>query len=307
MPNVQEKVLGLGRSLTTLLDNHATSEAREDIRRQLRRSLECLVGVHFTEGNAITVLRNGDEIFPAMLEAISKAQHTVDLMTFVYWKGRRARQFADALCERAKAGLRVRVLIDALGGIQIEDGIVEAMEDSGVDVHWYRKLWLNSPLKQNHRGHRKVCIIDETIGFTGGVGIAEAWDGEARNEKEWRGTHFRADGPAVDGLARAFIQDWARTGSPLYDERDRAPGRSPGGWRRRRGGSTWTSCCPARTRTSASRSWRARRPTRIWTARGYAYGPCSPRCCTHRAGWWTALPPSLAQARSTGVRATLMK
>src|SRR5580704_11504560 len=163
MPNVQGKVLGPGRSLTTLLDNRATGEAREDIRRQLRRSLECLVGVHFTEGNAITVLRNGDEIFPAMLEAIGKAQYTVDLMTFVYWKGRPAQQFADALCDRARAGLRVRVLIDALGGIQIEDGIVEAMEDSGVDVHRYRKLWLNSPFKQNHRGHRKVCIIDETI------------------------------------------------------------------------------------------------------------------------------------------------
>ena len=164
--------MGRGRSLTTLLDKHATSETSKDTRRQLRRSLECLVGVHFTEGNSITVLRNGDEIFPAMLETIRKAQHTVDLMTFVYWKGWPAQQFADALCDRAKAGLRVRVLIDALGGIQIEDGIVEAMEDSGVDVHWYRKLWLNSPFKQNHRGHRKVCIIDETIGFTGGVGIA---------------------------------------------------------------------------------------------------------------------------------------
>jgi len=115
-----------------------------------------------------------------MLEAIRKAQRTVDLMTFVYWKGRPAQQFAEALCDRAKAGLRVRVLIDALGGIQIEDGIVEAMEDSGVDVHWYRKLWLNSPFKQNHRGHRKVCIVDETIGFTGGMGIAEEWEAASR-------------------------------------------------------------------------------------------------------------------------------
>lgn len=117
----------------------------------------------------------------------------------------------------------MRVLIDALGGIQIEDGIVEAMQDSGVDVHWYRKLWLNSPFKQNHRGHRQVCVIDETIGFTGGVGIAEEWDGDARNNKEWRDTHFRVEGPAVDGLAAAFIQDWAETGRPLYDERDRFP------------------------------------------------------------------------------------
>lgn len=201
----------------------ATSGASEDIRQELRRCLECLVGVHFTEGNEITVLRNGDEIFPAMLDAIRNARYSVDLMTFVYWKGLPAQEFADALCDRAKAGLRVRVLIDALGGLQIEDGVVEAMERSGVDVHWYRKPWLNSPFKQNHRGHRKVCIVDETIGFTGGVGIAEEWSGDARNEEQWRDTHFRVVGPAVDALAAAFIQDWAETGRPLYDERDRFP------------------------------------------------------------------------------------
>jgi cardiolipin synthase len=201
----------------------AISETSDRARRQLRRSLECLVGVHFTEGNAITVLRNGDEIFPAMLDAIRGAQHSVDLMTFVYWKGWPAREFADALCDRAKAGLRVRVLIDALGGLRIEQGIVESMESSGVDVHWFRKPWVKSPFKQNHRGHRKVCIVDESIGFTGGVGIAEEWGGDAGDESEWRDTHFRVEGPAVDGLAAAFVQDWAETGRPLYDERDRFP------------------------------------------------------------------------------------
>jgi cardiolipin synthase len=119
--------------------------------------------------------------------------------------------------------LRVRVLIDALGGLRIERGIIKSMEDSGVDVHWFRKPWLKSPFKQNHRGHRKVCIVDETIGFTGGVGIAEEWLGDARDETEWRDTHFRIEGPAVDGLAAAFIQDWAETGRPLYDDRDGFP------------------------------------------------------------------------------------
>lgn len=199
------------------------SEGRERSRQRLRRSLECLVGVHFTEGNEITVLRNGREIFPAMLDAIRGAEHSVDFMTFVYWKGRPAREFADAMCDRAQAGRRVRVLIDALGGFHIEKGIVESMAESGVDVHWFRKPWVKSPFKQNHRGHRKVCIVDETIGFTGGVGIAEEWEGDARDHTEWRDTHFRVVGPAVDGLAAAFIQDWAETGRPLYDERDRFP------------------------------------------------------------------------------------
>ena len=200
-----------------------TPQGADDARHDLRRTLECLVGAAFTEGNAITVLRNGDEIFPAMLEAIRGAGHSVDLMTFVYWKGWPAQEFADALCERAKAGLRVRVLIDALGGRFIEDGLVDAMKDSGVDVHWFRKPLRKSPFKQNHRGHRKLLVVDETIGFTGGVGIAEEWGGDARDEREWRDTHFRVEGPAVDGLAAAFVQDWAETGRPLYDERSRFP------------------------------------------------------------------------------------
>ncbi len=195
----------------------------DEARRQVRRTLECLIGIHFTEGNRTVVLRNGDEIFPAMLEAIRGAERTVDLMTYVYWKGKPARDFAEALSDRARAGVRVRVLIDAVGGFLIEDGLVDAMEAAGVDVQWFRKPWIKSPFKQNHRCHRKVCIVDESIGFTGGVGIAEEWCGDARDETEWRDTHIRVEGPAVDGLAAAFAQDWAETGRTLYDERDRFP------------------------------------------------------------------------------------
>ncbi|MGM0386054.1 MAG: phospholipase D-like domain-containing protein [Actinomycetota bacterium] len=201
------------------------AEARDntDDRTRLRRTLECLVGIHFTEGNAIGVLHNGDEIFPAMLEAIRGAQRSVDLMTFVYWKGEPARQFADALAERARAGIRVRVLIDAVSGLQIEQGLVDAMEADGVAVQFFRKPWVKSPFKQNHRCHRKVCVVDETIGFTGGVGIAEEWAGDARDSSEWRDTHFRVEGPAVDGLVAAFVSNWAEDGRALYDERDRFP------------------------------------------------------------------------------------
>lgn len=177
----------------------------------------------FTEGNSIDVLRNGDEIFPAMLDAIRAATRTVDFLTFVYWKGRPAREFAEALAGRARDGVRVRVLIDAFGGWQIEEGCVEVMEAAGVHVEWFRKPWLKSPFKQNHRCHRKVLVVDEDVAFTGGVGIAEEWCGDARTPDEWRDTHFRLRGPAVDGLAAAFAQDWAETGAPLYDERDRFP------------------------------------------------------------------------------------
>ena len=189
----------------------------------LRRRLECLVGVHFTEGNVVEVLRNGGEIFPAMLEAIDGAQNTVDFMTFVYWKGQPARDFARALSDRARAGLRVRVLIDAFGGWHIEEGCVDEMQSAGVQIEWFRRPWVKSPFKQNHRCHRKVLVVDESIGFTGGVGIAQEWCGNARNENEWRDTHFKLNGPVVDGLAAAFAQDWAETGAPLYDDRDQFP------------------------------------------------------------------------------------
>ncbi|MGZ4592365.1 MAG: phospholipase D-like domain-containing protein [Actinomycetes bacterium] len=189
----------------------------------LRRRLEVIIGTPFTEGNALTVLRNGDQIFPAMLDAIRGAQSTVDLMTFVYWRGDIAVEFAAAMSERARAAVRVRLLVDALGGRLIEQSLVDDMDSAGVQVEWFRKPLVKSPFKSNHRLHRKVCVVDGRVGFTGGVGIAEEWCGDARNEGEWRDTHLRVEGPAVDGLQSAFIQDWAETGRPLYDERDEFP------------------------------------------------------------------------------------
>ena len=144
---------------------------------RLRRRLEALLGIPATEGNELTLLRNGDRIFPAMLTAIREARETIDFLTFVYWKGDIAQEFAHALAERAEAGVRVRVLIDAIGGRLIDRELIDRMTVSGVHVQWFRRPFsvaqLTSPLKQNHRTHRKVLICDERIGFTGGVGIAE--------------------------------------------------------------------------------------------------------------------------------------
>jgi cardiolipin synthase A/B len=195
----------------------------ESQQQPLRRRLETIIGTPFSEGNALTVLRNGDEIFPAMLEAIRGATSTVDLMTFVYWRGEIAVEFARAMSDRARAGVRVRLLIDALGGRLIDKGLVDDMSDAGVQVEWFRKPLVKSPFKSNHRCHRKVCVVDGRVGFTGGVGIAQEWCGDARDSSEWRDTHVRVEGPAVDGLQSAFIQDWAESGRPLYDERDQFP------------------------------------------------------------------------------------
>ena len=190
---------------------------------ELRRRLEALLGIPATEGNALTVLRNGDRIFPAMLQAVREATETIDFLTFVYWKGDIARDFALALAERATAGVRVRVLIDAVGGRLIDRSLIGHMADCGVQVEWFRAVHRTNPLKQNHRTHRKVLICDERVGFTGGVGIAQEWCGDARDEREWRDTHVRVEGPAVDGLSASFAQNWAETGHALIEERRRFP------------------------------------------------------------------------------------
>ncbi|MFD7389009.1 phosphatidylserine/phosphatidylglycerophosphate/cardiolipin synthase family protein [Streptomyces sp. NPDC059852] len=195
--------------------------AAQDRKQRLRRRLERLIGVAATEGNTLVPLRNGDEIFPAMLGAIRRAEHTIDMMTFVYWKGQIARDFAVALAGRAHAGVRVRLLLDGFGAKEIEGRLLELMSSAGVEIAWFRKpVWL-SPFKQNHRCHRKALIVDEHTAFTGGVGIAEEWCGDARNPSEWRDTHVQVRGPAVDGIAAAFAQNWAECHEELFDERDR--------------------------------------------------------------------------------------
>lgn len=191
--------------------------------RPCRRALEGLLGVPATEGNAVDVLRNGLRIYPAMLEAIRSAQSTIDMLTFVYWTGDIAVEIAEALAERAAAGVRVRLLLDAFGARYMDRGLVDMLEDRGVTVRFFRPPdGVDGVHHLPHRTHRKVLICDEEVAFTGGVGIAEEWEGDARGPSEWRDTHFRFRGPVVDGLRAAFVENWAETG-PFFDDRDRFP------------------------------------------------------------------------------------
>jgi cardiolipin synthase len=184
---------------------------------RLRRTLEGVLGVPATEGNRIDVLRNGDTIFPAMLDAIDQAQHTIDFLTFVYWRGEIGTEFAQKLAGRARDGVRVRVLLDAWGARPMEHALLDLMARSGVQVRWFRPLRFLRLGRVNHRTHRKVMIVDESVAFTGGVGIADEWRGDARDEREWRDTHFRIAGPCVDGLRAAFLDNWAETDPDLFE------------------------------------------------------------------------------------------
>jgi cardiolipin synthase len=185
---------------------------------RIRRTLEGVLGVPATEGNRIEVLRNGDQIFPAMFDAIDAAQHTIDFLTFVYWSGEIGEELGRRLAARAADGVRVRVLLDAWGAHTMDKEVLGRIDDAGAHVHWFRPLHRFRLGQFNHRTHRKVLITDEAVGFTGGVGIADCWRGDARDENEWRDTHFRIEGPAVDGLRAAFLDNWAETDRSLFDE-----------------------------------------------------------------------------------------
>ncbi len=176
-----------------------------------QRLLETTLGVPFTEHNTVEPLRNGTEIFPAMLDAIERAESSVDFLTFVYWTGDVANRFADTLAAAARRGVATRVLLDAFGAKRMDSSLVERMRSAGVRVGWFRPLQWWRPVWSTHRTHRKVLIVDGRVGFTGGVGIAEEWEGDGDEPGSWRETHFRLRGPVVDGLAAAFLGNWLET------------------------------------------------------------------------------------------------
>lgn len=211
-----------------MTDQPAGSAEAVDETPRYRYWLEALIGVPATEGNRIEVLRNGDQILPTMLEAISRAQASVDLATFVF-KGPIAEEFCAVLAERARAGVRVRVMADAFGSLGMDKQAVGRLRSAGGLVEFFRPIDNLRVWETFHRGHRKVLVCDGEVGFTGGVGIGDLWRGDARDPGEWRDTHFRVEGPAVDGLMGAFVHNWAETGHPLFDDRDRFPERGAPG------------------------------------------------------------------------------
>ncbi|MEX0619214.1 MAG: phospholipase D-like domain-containing protein [Pseudohongiellaceae bacterium] len=172
------------------------------------RTLESLLGPGFTEGNSVTPLRNGDEIFPAMLSAIRQAEYTINFETFVYWTGSIADIFAEALAERARNGVQVRILLDAVGSSRMDEALIDLMVDAGAVVERFRTVrWYNMD-RLNHRTHRKLLIADGKVGFTGGVGIGDEWLGDAQDENHWRETHFEFRGPVVAQLQAGFADHW---------------------------------------------------------------------------------------------------
>ncbi|MDP9005088.1 MAG: phospholipase D-like domain-containing protein [Verrucomicrobiota bacterium] len=163
-------------------------------------------------GNKIELLENGDRFFPAMLDAIKSAQKTVNFAAYIMKSDGMGHQFRDALCERARAGVEVRVLLDGLGsGWGLDNSDVRMMTDAGCKFSYYHPVQSWRLDRTNRRSHRRVLVVDGRIGFTGGAAFTDKWTGHAQDENHWRDTHARLEGPIVAQLQSAFLGHWVKT------------------------------------------------------------------------------------------------
>ncbi|WP_292038683.1 cardiolipin synthase [Massilia sp. UBA6681] len=190
---------------------------------QFRRSLGVLLGPPILEGNKVEVLLNGDQIFPAMLDAIRSAEKSITFETYIYWSGTIGQEFTEALIERARAGVKVHVLLDFMGSLKLDLAQIDAMKQAGVQVQRYHKPVWWKLARLNNRTHRKLLVIDGEVGFTGGVGIADQWRGNAQDKDHWRDTHFRIEGPVVGQVQAVFNDNWTKATGTVLDGADYFP------------------------------------------------------------------------------------
>jgi cardiolipin synthase len=182
-----------------------------------RRAMGVLLGPSILPGNSVTTLSNGDAIFAAMLAAIDKAAKSICFETYIYWSGEIGEAFALALKRATARGVAVHVVIDWLGSRQLDPSMQQQLLAAGIQLHRYHRLSWYHLGRLNHRTHRKLLVVDGCIGFTGGVGIAPQWTGNAQDFDHWRDLHYEVRGPVVAQMQAVFLDNWIRsTGRVLH-------------------------------------------------------------------------------------------
>ena len=186
---------------------------------QFARTMSSFSQGQMFKANAVQTLVNGDRIFPSMLQAVRAAHSTIDMETYICWSGTVGYEFTTSLAAKAREGVEVRVLVDWVGSLPFDEDLIHIMTSAGVRFEWYRPIHWYTIDRLNNRTHRKLLIVDGRVAFTGGVGIADNWRGQARNPDEWRDTHYRIEGSAVPAFQAAFAQNWLETtGETLQGE-----------------------------------------------------------------------------------------
>jgi cardiolipin synthase len=190
---------------------------------QFRYEMGTLLGPPIVGGNKHQTLVNGDQIFPSMLQAIASATKSISFETYIYWSGDIGEKFATALSERARAGVKVHVLLDWAGSAKMESRLLDQLKEAGVVVERFHEPTWYQLGKLNNRTHRKLLVVDGHVGFTGGVGIAPLWEGNAQDPDHWRDTHFRVEGPVVAQMQSVFLDNWAKASGEVLHGPDYFP------------------------------------------------------------------------------------
>lgn len=186
---------------------------------QFRRVVSAMLGPSLLPGNRSEALVNGERIFPAMLKAIREARRTITFEMYIFAGGEVGEAFTAAFEERARAGVKIHFLYDALGSSKIDKKYLERLEKAGVEIAKYNPLRIYTLAQMNNRTHRKLMVVDGRVGFTGGAGVQDEWAGDAQDPRHWRDTHFRTEGPAVAQMQAAFMENWVETtGRVLHGE-----------------------------------------------------------------------------------------
>ena len=190
---------------------------------EFRSSAGALLGPDFVAGNTITTLVNGAQIFPSMLSAVRTAKHSINFEAYWFVDGQIGREFTEALAERARAGVKVNAILDALGTIDMGLDNLARLREAGVDVVKYHSIFWLDPRRYNHRTHRKLLIIDGRLAFIGGVDIADNWAGNADSSQHWRDNHYEITGPVVAQLQAVFMANWLKSRGALLHGADYFP------------------------------------------------------------------------------------
>jgi cardiolipin synthase A/B len=188
-----------------------------------------MTGMPLVPGNQVALFNDGDEFFPAMLDAVESAEHSITMEQYIFWDGRIGRRFAEAFAEKARAGITVKLLLDAVGSSTLGEPVLQILEAGGCQLAWFSPIHWYTLGRANHRDHRKSLIVDGEVAFTGGAGLADQWLGRAKNARSWRDIMIRVEGPAALEQQSGFAKNWLLCTGEILTGHDYFPVPKPAG------------------------------------------------------------------------------
>jgi cardiolipin synthase len=196
------------------------AELRDLSTRELLHNLEALTDARMSQRTKLEVLTNGENFYPAELEAIAQSTSSINLEAYILEPGDVGRRFIAALTARARAGVEVRVVLDGVGSVRTSRDDFRSLLDAGGRVEFYHPLRFSNLPRYNHRTHREILVIDGRVAFVGGPGIADQWFVSTPSKRRWRDTVVRLEGRAVNNVQATFAENWLEAcGELLVGER----------------------------------------------------------------------------------------